>query len=150
MEISVRHNIDVAFQFNICFLPQSKGHTQYGHEVRSFSPVIDSTIPSGVCQVTSPPTCAALPVSDLPWELHGRHTYYITLELVGVQGLRKLVTSSQYVHQHGPPTGGVVVEIPVAADNGLVSMHNFFTSTCIRNNIRLFRVASDRHTYICI
>ena len=70
---------------------------------------------SGLCTWTTPPTCVATPVGDLQWRLHGRHSYYVTLKLEGVNRLERVVSSDEYEHYIGPPSGGVVVEIPVTA-----------------------------------
>ena len=32
---------------------------------------------SGLCTWTEPPTCVAIPVEDLQWRLHGRHSFVL-------------------------------------------------------------------------
>ena len=88
------------------------GSEPKGQGVLPFSPVLDPSVPTSVCLMTSPPTCAAVPVSSLPWGLHGRHIYYLTLQLSGVQGTHTLVSSGPCEHLYGPPTAGLVVEVP--------------------------------------
>ena len=89
-------------------------------DVKSFAPLTQESSISGLCTWTDPPTCVATPVGDMQWRLHGRHTYYVTLNLEGVNGLDRVTSSKEYKHYVGPPTAGVVVEIPVNT-NELVS-----------------------------
>lgn len=72
----------------------------------------DSSVP-GVCTWTDPPTCVSIPVDDLQWRLHGRHAYYVSLKLEGINGMETVVSSQAYEHYIGAPRGGLVVEIPV-------------------------------------
>ena len=50
-------------------------------------------------------------VSDLDWDLHGSHEYYVSLKLIGVNGFYTLVSSQAYIHEHGPPKAGHVIEV---------------------------------------
>ena len=89
------------------------GHSRGADNVKSFSQLTEGSSVPGLCTWTTPPTCVATPVGDLQWRLHGRHSYYVTLKLEGVNGLERVVSSDEYEHYIGPPSGGVVVEIPV-------------------------------------
>ena len=91
----------------------SAGHSRGTDDVKAFSPLTEDTSVPGICAWTTPPTCVAIPVEDLQWRLHGRHSYYVTLKLEGVNGLETVASSDVYEHYVGPPSGGVVVEIPV-------------------------------------
>ncbi|KAK2183533.1 hypothetical protein NP493_308g03123 [Ridgeia piscesae] len=89
------------------------GHSRGADNVKSFSQLTEGSSVPRLCTWTTPPTCVATPVGDLQWRLHGRHSYYVTLKLEGVNGLERVVSSDEYEHYIGPPSGGVVVEIPV-------------------------------------
>ena len=92
------------------------GHTHGTDNVKAFSSISrDSDVP-GICSSTDPPTCVAIPTDRLQWRLHGRHTYYISLKLEGVNGLERVTSSKAYEHYIGAPRGGLVVEIPVDTD----------------------------------
>ena len=58
----------------------------------------------------------ATPVGDLQWRLHGRHTYYLNLNLEGINGHERVTSSNKYEHFIGAPSGGIVVEIPTNTD----------------------------------
>ncbi|KAI0242789.1 hypothetical protein LSAT2_011095 [Lamellibrachia satsuma] len=89
------------------------GHSHGTDNVKEFSPFMhDSSVP-GVCTWTDPPTCVSIPVDDLQWRLHGRHAYYVSLKLEGINGMETVVSSQAYEHYIGAPRGGLVVEIPV-------------------------------------
>ena len=89
------------------------GHSRGTDDVKTFSPLTEDTSVPGLCVWTTPPTCVAIPVEDLQWRLHGRHSYYVTLKLEAVNGLETVASSDVYEHYVGPPSGGIVVEIPV-------------------------------------
>ncbi|XP_078682399.1 uncharacterized protein LOC144916875 [Branchiostoma floridae x Branchiostoma belcheri] len=67
------------------------------------------------CNITSPPTCVAIPLSALDWHLHGQHTYYVSIRVENAAGLSTVVTSQPYVHFVGLPSEGVVMEVDPAA-----------------------------------
>ena len=85
---------------------------------------------SGLCTWTEPPTCVAIPVSGLQWRLHGRHLYYMSLKLEGINGLDSVASSDVYEHYRGPPYGGVVVELPLNAAE-LVSKYHQYVVICL-------------------
>ena len=91
--------------------------------VKQFVSLTQDVGVSELCTWTEPPTCVAIPVEDLQWRLHGRHSYYVTLRLEGVNGLEIVASSVGYEHYIGPPSSGIVVEIPVDATE-LVSKYS--------------------------
>ena len=80
--------------------------------MKDFSPLTQEEAVNGLCSWTEPPACVATPVAGLQWRLHGRHAYYLNVKLEGVNGLERVVSSAAYNHYVGPPSGGMVVEIP--------------------------------------
>ena len=89
------------------------GHSLNTDDVKHFAPLTQDSSVSGLCTWTDTPTCVATPVGDLQWRLHGRHVYYVTLKVEGVNGLERVTSSQVYEHYVGPPSAGIVVEIPV-------------------------------------
>ena len=90
--------------------------------MKDFTPLSRDSSVAGLCDWTEPPTCVATPVDGLQWRLHGRHTYYLNLNLEGINGHERVTSSNGYVHYIGAPSGGIVVEIPTNTDE-LVSAH---------------------------
>ena len=76
-----------------------------------YEPLTAASSVPGVCTWTSPPTCLAVPVSTLQWNVHGQHEYQLHLKVNGVNGLNKLVTSDVYTHYSGAPAAGIVIEL---------------------------------------
>ncbi|KAI8487523.1 hypothetical protein Bbelb_347570 [Branchiostoma belcheri] len=64
-----------------------------------------------VCNVTFPPSCVSVPVSSLDWQLHGTHTYYISVRVENTAGLSLVASSGPYVHVVDLPSRGVVMEV---------------------------------------
>ncbi|XP_069132408.1 uncharacterized protein [Argopecten irradians] len=60
-----------------------------------------------------PPTCTAVDISKLAWDLHGHHTYYVTLKVQNTAGLYSTASSEPYTHDVMLPTPGSVLEISV-------------------------------------
>ncbi|KAK2158684.1 hypothetical protein NP493_1763g00001 [Ridgeia piscesae] len=89
------------------------GHLRGTDNVKRFVSLTQHISVPGLCTWTEPPTCVATPVDKLQWRLHGRHSYYVTLKLEGINHVERVVTSEVYVHYIGPPFDGIVVEIPV-------------------------------------
>ena len=89
------------------------GHLRGTDNVKRFVSLTQHTSVPGLCTWTEPPTCVATPVDQLQWRLHGRHSYYVTLKLEGINHVERVVTSEVYEHYIGPPFDGIVVEIPV-------------------------------------
>ncbi|CAH1259274.1 ADGRL2 [Branchiostoma lanceolatum] len=86
----------------------SVGHCPGTTEVLDFAPLSDG---DRFCNITTPPTCVAIPVSALDWHLHGQHTYYVSIRVENSAGLSTLATSQPYVHVVGGPSSGVVLEL---------------------------------------
>ncbi len=80
--------------------------------MKEFAPLTQDKAVDALCSWTDPPACVATPVAGLQWRLHGRHAYYLSVKLEGVNGLERVVSTTAYEHYVGPPSGGVVVEIP--------------------------------------
>ncbi|KAK2161993.1 hypothetical protein NP493_1549g00025 [Ridgeia piscesae] len=89
------------------------GHLRGTDNVKRFVSLTQHISVPGLCTWTEPPTCVATPVDKLQWRLHGRHSYYVTLKLEGINHVERVVTSEVYEHYVGPPFDGIVVEIPV-------------------------------------
>lgn len=62
------------------------------------------------CIVSNPPTCSAVKIGDLDWNLHGHHTYFVTVKVKNTAGLVSVKTSSPYVHDVQMPSEGVVID----------------------------------------
>ena len=106
-----KYNYTCYIKFTMGVFPV--GHTAHTDDVKDFALLTPESSVSGLCTWTEPPTCVATPVDDLQWHLHGHHAYYITLKLEGVNGLERVASSKEYEHDMGPPSAGIVAEIPV-------------------------------------
>ncbi|XP_076113973.1 uncharacterized protein LOC143082259 [Mytilus galloprovincialis] len=91
---------DMDYQFAI-------GQTPYGTEIQNFKPVEGST----TCVLTTSPTCTAVNITDLEWNIHGHHTYYISIKVTNTAGLVNIQTSTPYIHDVQLPAEGVVLDI---------------------------------------
>ncbi|XP_052067298.1 uncharacterized protein LOC127706680 [Mytilus californianus] len=91
---------DMDYQFAL-------GHTPYGTEIQSFKPVQGST----TCVLTLSPTCTAVNITDLEWNIHGHHTYYISIKVTNSAGLVNIQTSTPYIHDVMLPAEGVILDI---------------------------------------
>ncbi|KAI0232203.1 hypothetical protein LSAT2_017453, partial [Lamellibrachia satsuma] len=89
------------------------GHSRATDSIKEFVSLTQASSVSGLCTWTEPPTCVAIPLSGLQWNLHGRHSYYMSLKLEGINALDRVASSDVYEHYRGPPYGGVVVELPL-------------------------------------
>ena len=65
----------------------------------------------GACVMATPPTCTSIQTSGLDWQLHGLHTYYITVKVTNTAGLTTMVVSDPYIHDVQVPSHGVVIDI---------------------------------------
>ena len=90
------------------------GHSPGTDNIKEFASLTQQSSVSGLCDWTDPPVCLAIPVKDLQWRLHGRHWYYVSLKLEGINGLDRVASSDVYEHYRGPPYGGMVVELPLS------------------------------------
>ncbi|KAI8510730.1 hypothetical protein Bbelb_116460, partial [Branchiostoma belcheri] len=97
------------------------GHHPGTTEVHGFAPLPTD---DKFCNITSPPTCLAIPLSALDWHLHGQHTYYFSIRVENAAGLSTVVTSQPYVHFVGLPSEGVVMEVdPAAGEPSILGRH---------------------------
>ncbi|XP_078616232.1 uncharacterized protein LOC144884653 [Branchiostoma floridae x Branchiostoma japonicum] len=85
------------------------GHSPGSSEVHPFTPL--PATDNGLCNVTFPPVCVSVPVSSLDWQLHGTHTYYLSVRVENTAGLSLVVSSGPYVHVIDLPSRGVVMEV---------------------------------------
>ncbi|XP_078616240.1 uncharacterized protein LOC144884660 [Branchiostoma floridae x Branchiostoma japonicum] len=85
------------------------GHSPGSSEVHQFTPL--PATDNDVCNVTFPPVCVSFPVSSLDWQLHGTHTYYLSVRVENTAGLSLVVSSGPYVHVIDLPSSGVVMEV---------------------------------------
>ncbi|XP_071123054.1 uncharacterized protein [Mytilus edulis] len=91
---------DMDYQFAI-------GQTPYGTEIQNFKPVEGST----TCVLSTSPTCTAVNITNLEWNIHGHHTYYISIKVTNSAGLVNIQTSTPYIHNVQLPAEGVVLDI---------------------------------------
>ena len=89
------------------------GNLRVTDNVKRFVSLTQDISVPGLCTWTEPPTCVATPVDQLQWRLNGRHSYYVTLRLEGINHVERVVTSEVYEHYIGSPFDGIVVDIPV-------------------------------------
>ena len=80
-----------------------------------------------MCVWSNPPTCLAVPVSLLDWDIHGKQEYQVKLLIQSVTELHQTVTSESYIHFSGPPFRGIVLEHALgdAAEEGLVWLNTY-------------------------
>ncbi|XP_048243311.1 uncharacterized protein LOC124141844 isoform X1 [Haliotis rufescens] len=72
----------------------------------------------GGCTLTSPPTCTAVALTDLHWDLHHSHTYFVSVRVTNIVGLSTVAVSEPYVHDVMLPLRGVVEDvIPVGEES---------------------------------
>ncbi|XP_067684738.1 uncharacterized protein [Haliotis asinina] len=83
------------------------GTSPYGSVILPFSHLRSGT----GCTVTYPPTCTAIAVTDLDWDLHHSHTYYVSVRVTNIVGLSTVVVAEPYVHDVRLPSRGVVMDI---------------------------------------
>nr|XP_006820035.1 PREDICTED: uncharacterized protein LOC102804825 [Saccoglossus kowalevskii] len=82
------------------------GDTPYGTQLLDFTSI--ETFDSPICDNTIQPSCVAIPVDSLDWDLHGDHIYYISIKVKNIGGLSVTGVSSPYKHVVGLPIVGVV------------------------------------------
>ncbi|XP_066275498.1 uncharacterized protein [Branchiostoma lanceolatum] len=93
----------------LLFFDYAVGHSPGSSEVHPFTPLPYTD--NDLCNVTFPPSCVAVPVSSLDWQLHGTHAYYMSVRAENTAGLSLVVSSSPYVHVLDVPSKGVVMEV---------------------------------------
>ena len=67
----------------------------------------------GSCTSLQPPTCTAIDLASLTWQLHDHHDYYISVKAENTIGLTTIATSSVYTHDVTDVIGGIVYDISV-------------------------------------
>ncbi|XP_078696223.1 uncharacterized protein LOC144924666 [Branchiostoma floridae x Branchiostoma belcheri] len=99
------------------------GHSPGSSEVHPFTPLPATDADLTVCNVTFPPSCVSVPVSSLDWQLHGTHTYYMSVRVENTAGLSLVASSGPYVHVVDLPSRGVVMEVSDARQEASVYGH---------------------------
>ncbi|XP_035696852.1 uncharacterized protein LOC118430249 [Branchiostoma floridae] len=97
------------------------GHSPGSSEVHPFTPL--PATGNDLCNVTFPPVCVSVPVSSLDWQLHGTHTYYLSVRVENTAGLSLVASSGPYVHVIDLPSRGVVMEVSDAQREASVFGH---------------------------
>ncbi|XP_067680773.1 uncharacterized protein [Haliotis asinina] len=82
----------------------------------------------GGCTVSISPTCTAVATSDLHWDLHHAHTYYISVKVTNFVGLWTIGVSDPYVHDVRLPSLGVVFDICPQKEQELFDITDFVDS----------------------
>ena len=77
-------------------------------------PISSARIIPSLCKGTSPPSCVVIATNTLAWDIHGTHTYFISIKVENVAGLTSVLASKPYIHVVAAPSGGVVMEIPIS------------------------------------
>ncbi|XP_046543946.1 uncharacterized protein LOC124254113 [Haliotis rubra] len=77
------------------------------------------------CTLTSPPTCTAVALTDLHWDLHHSHTYLVSVRVTNIVGLSTVAVSEPYVHDVALPSRGVVEDVIPASEEALFDMKAF-------------------------
>ncbi|KAK3581570.1 hypothetical protein CHS0354_031918 [Potamilus streckersoni] len=65
----------------------------------------------GGCTLTSSPTCTAISLDSLEWQLHGHHVYYVAIKVTNTAGESTIAYSSPYIHDVQLPSLGKVLEV---------------------------------------
>ncbi|XP_071084119.1 uncharacterized protein [Haliotis cracherodii] len=79
----------------------------------------------GGCTLTSPPTCTAVALTDLHWDLHHSHTYFVSVRVTNIVGLSTVAVSEPYVHDVALPSHGVVEDVIPAGEESLFDISAF-------------------------
>jgi len=73
--------------------------------------------------LTTPPTCTAALFSELDWQLHGHHNYYITVMAENTVGLFTRGTSKAYTHDVQLASRGIVLDVAVGNIVRIMNTH---------------------------
>ena len=84
------------------------------NEAASYKELDDSLNVPELCAQTTPPSCLAVPLASLDWDVHAGHKYRLQLLIESVTGLKKTVMSDWYKHSSHTPSGGVVIEVDIS------------------------------------
>ncbi|XP_046570853.1 uncharacterized protein LOC124279103 [Haliotis rubra] len=109
------------------------GTSPYGTEVLPFNDLRSGT----GCSVTYPPTCTAIAVTDLLWDLHHSHAYYVSVRVTNIVGLSTVVVAEPYVHDVRLPSRGVVMDICPEDEEELFQITELRDSDCQLSTIGL-------------
>ncbi|XP_067663255.1 uncharacterized protein [Haliotis asinina] len=114
MTVTLKHDYLIARWQETAFT--ETGHLKYeaavGTKVGKSTMIPFTTLQSGDgCALTSPPTCTAFALTDLHWDLHHSHTYFVSVRVTNIVGLSTVAVSEPYVHDVMPPLRGVVEDV---------------------------------------
>ncbi|XP_046557202.1 uncharacterized protein LOC124266452 [Haliotis rubra] len=76
----------------------------------------------GGCTLMSPPTCTAVALTGLHWDLHHSHTYFVSVRVTNIVGLSTIALSEPYVHGVMSPLRGVVEDVIPAGEGSLLEI----------------------------
>ena len=68
----------------------------------------------GECEASEPPTCTAIPLNQLEWNVHHSKDYYITIRVTNTAGLVTRATSKPYKHTILAPSKGIVIDVDIS------------------------------------
>ncbi len=74
---------------------------------------------AGSCTVSDPPICTAVHISQLHWDLHHSHTYYVSVRVTNIVGLWVDGVSEPYTHDVRLPSTGVVLDVNLEEERHL-------------------------------
>ncbi|XP_041351012.1 uncharacterized protein LOC121369995 [Gigantopelta aegis] len=83
------------------------GHSAGSEETHQWS----ALKAGGGCVISSPPVCTAIPVSDLQFGLHQKHTYFVSVQVENIVSQHIVAASQPYVHNDELPHAGLVYEV---------------------------------------
>ncbi|XP_069133969.1 uncharacterized protein [Argopecten irradians] len=92
------------------------GHNQYGTDVQPYKPLTGGA----TCTLKQDPDCTAASLAKLDWDLHGHHTYYVTVKAENSVGLFVMATSNAYIHDVQLAAKGLVLDVDVGSDKDRV------------------------------
>ncbi|XP_033753115.1 uncharacterized protein LOC117336612 [Pecten maximus] len=96
---------DLKYQYAI-------GHSRFATDIQGYKNLQEGP----TCYLDRyPPTCTSTDISSLSWDLHGHHSYYVTIKVQNTAGLFSTVPSEPYVHDVMLPVPGSVFDISVEA-----------------------------------
>ncbi|XP_067663316.1 uncharacterized protein [Haliotis asinina] len=127
MTVTLKHNYLIA-RWPLTALTDTR-HLKYeaavGTKVGKSTMIPFTTLQSGGgCTLTSPPTCTAFATTDLQWDLHHSHTYFVSVRVTNIVGLSTVAVSEPYVHDVMPPLHGVVVDVIPPGEETLFRIHD--------------------------
>ncbi|XP_046581223.1 uncharacterized protein LOC124288738 [Haliotis rubra] len=123
INVMLESNVLVA-RWNKAFTDPELRYLKYEVSVSGQSTIIPFTTlqSGGGCTLTSPPTCTAVALTDLHWDLHHSHTYFVSVRVTNIVGLSTVAVSEPYVHDVMPPLRGVVEDVIPAGEESLLEI----------------------------